>query len=536
MAKTLYRNGSVYSAADPFATSMLVDGDTVAWIGGEEAADRHAEGADGVIDLSGALVTPAFVESHTHLAALGRALAGADLSGAGSAAALLALVSERARASASPVLAQGWDNSAWSDGTLPTETDLTSAAGGRGYYLLRRDVHSALVNQELLDELGLGDIASGLVRGAEHDAVREALAGGTSAEADYQRLALEHYAARGFGTVVEMAAPQLEGRAALDELLALNDDRLPQVRAFWGELVADAERADELMRSFPAGRVLGLGGDLRVDGSLGSHTAYLREDYSDQPGHRGTLYLSREQITAHLIACSQRGIQAAFHVIGDAALDTLLDAFDAAAEEIGTAKLQMCRHRIEHAEMVDDASRQRLLQYSIMVSMQPGFDAQWAGEDGMYAARLGKRAQGMNNLSAMLSSGVPLVLGSDAPVTEVDGWKIVRAGMNMSDPAARISARAAFLAQTRSTYRAMGEHNPLAGQLLIGAPATFAVWSASELAVQTPDVRISSWSTDARAGTPMLPVVDEQIPACLRTVRAGRVLFDQLGADSGSAS
>ena len=534
MAKTLYRNGSVYSAADPFATSMVVDGDTVAWIGGEEAADRHAESVDEVIDLYGALITPAFVESHTHLAALGRTLAGADLGSADSGAALLALVSERARASASLVLAQGWDNSSWAEPELPGEAELTAAADGRGYYLVRRDVHSALVNRKLLDELDLGDIASGVVRGAEHDAVREALAG-TAADADYQRLALEHYASRGFGTVVEMAAPHLEGRAALDELLALDNTELPAVYAFWGELVSDAERADELMRGFPAGRVLGLGGDLRVDGSLGSHTAYLREDYSDAPGTRGTLYLEREQIAAHLVACSQRGIQAAFHVIGDGALDTLLDAFDLAAEQIGTAKLQMCRHRIEHAEMVDDAARQRLLQYSIMVSMQPAFDAAWAGEGGMYQSRLGQRAQGMNNLSAMLSSGVPLVLGSDAPVTEVDGWKIVRAAMNMADPEARISARAAFLAQTRSTYRAMGENNPLAGQLVIGAPATFAVWSASELAVQTPDVRISSWSTDARAGTPMLPVVDEQIPACLRTVRAGRILFDQLEAAAGAS-
>ncbi|MFJ2621750.1 amidohydrolase [Glutamicibacter sp. NPDC087344] len=529
MAKTLYRNGSVYSAADPFATSMVVDGDTVAWIGGEEAADRHAENVDEVIDLYGALITPAFVESHTHLAALGRTLAGADLGAADSAGALLLRVAERSGATATLVVAQGWDNSSWADPALPSESELTQAAAGRGYYLARRDVHSALVNQQLLDELGLRGITPGLVHGADHDAVRVALAG-TAADADYQKLALEHYAARGFGTVVEMAAPQLEGRGALDELLGLDLAELPAVYAFWGELVDQAEKAEQLIRSFPAGRVLGLGGDLRVDGSLGSHSAYLREDYTDRPGHRGTLSLSREQLTSHLVACSQHGIQAAFHVIGDGALDTLLDAFDAAAEQIGTAKLQMCRHRIEHAEMVDEASRQRLLQYSIMVSMQPVFDAAWGAADGMYATRLGERAAGMNNLSAMLSSGVPLVLGSDAPVTEVDGWKIVRAAMNMANPEARISARAAFLAQTRSTYRAMGENNPLAGQLVIGAPATFAVWSASELAVQTPDLRISSWSTDARAGTPMLPVVDDQIPSCLRTVRAGSILFDQLDA------
>lgn len=74
MATTLYRNGTIYSAADPFATALLIDSDTVAWLGGEEAAERYVEKADEVIDLAGALITPAFVESHTHLAALGRNL------------------------------------------------------------------------------------------------------------------------------------------------------------------------------------------------------------------------------------------------------------------------------------------------------------------------------------------------------------------------------------------------------------------------------------------------------------------------------
>ena len=40
---TLYRNGSVYTAADPFATAMLVDGDTVAWVGSEQAATSIAD-------------------------------------------------------------------------------------------------------------------------------------------------------------------------------------------------------------------------------------------------------------------------------------------------------------------------------------------------------------------------------------------------------------------------------------------------------------------------------------------------------------
>ena len=104
--------------------------------------------------------------------------------------------------------------------------------------------------------------------------------------------------------------------------------------------------------------------------------------------------------------------------------------------------------------MVDEATRARLLQYAIMVSMQPVFDQAWGGSNGMYIQRLGEeRAASMNNLSAMLSSGVPMVLGSDAPVTEVDGWQVVRAGMNMNNTDARISARAAFLASARGLVR-----------------------------------------------------------------------------------
>lgn len=60
---TLYRNGRVYSPAHPFATSMLVVGDRVAWVGADEAAPD----ASAVIELDDALVTPAFVDSHVHL-------------------------------------------------------------------------------------------------------------------------------------------------------------------------------------------------------------------------------------------------------------------------------------------------------------------------------------------------------------------------------------------------------------------------------------------------------------------------------------
>ena len=57
---TMYRNGSIYTAADPFATAMVVDGDTVAWVGSEQAATSIADSSMEIIDLRGALLAPGF--------------------------------------------------------------------------------------------------------------------------------------------------------------------------------------------------------------------------------------------------------------------------------------------------------------------------------------------------------------------------------------------------------------------------------------------------------------------------------------------
>ena len=79
MTTTLYRGGRVRSSADPFATALLVDGATVAWVGSDTAA--AALGADEVVDLDDAWVAPAFVDAHVHATSTGLALTGLDLTG-----------------------------------------------------------------------------------------------------------------------------------------------------------------------------------------------------------------------------------------------------------------------------------------------------------------------------------------------------------------------------------------------------------------------------------------------------------------------
>jgi predicted amidohydrolase YtcJ len=159
--------------------------------------------------------------------------------------------------------------------------------------------------------------------------------------------------------------------------------------------------------------------------------------------------------------------------------------------------------------------------------MQPVFDALWGGAEGAYADRLGPdRALALNRFGDLAAAGVPLAFGSDAPITELGPWAAVRAAAYPHDPTAAISPRSAFAAHTRAGWRAAGRDGE--GLLRPGAPATFAVWSAGELAVDAPDERISRWSTDPRAGVPGLPDVapGRELPSCLATVLRGEPIFD----------
>ncbi|NEE32800.1 amidohydrolase family protein, partial [Streptomyces sp. SID7982] len=269
----------------------------------------------------------------------------------------------------------------------------------------------------------------------------------------------------------------------------------------------------------------GAAGDLFVDGALGSHTACLHAPYADA-GHTGTAHLDAAAVAAHVVACTEAGLQAGFHAIGDAALTAVVEGVRAAAEKTGLARVRSARHRVEHAEMLTGETLAALAELGMTASVQPAFDALWGGEDGMYAQRLGaSRARTLNPFAAMLRGGIPLAFGSDSPVTPVAPWEGVRAAAFHHTPEHRVSVRAAFTAHTRGGWRAIGRDD--AGVLVPGAPADYALWRTEELLVQAPDDRVARWSTDPRSGTPGLPDLapGADLPVCLRTVVGGETVY-----------
>ena len=148
---------------------------------------------------------------------------------------------------------------------------------------------------------------------------------------------------------------------------------LPEVVLYWGRVAADGGL--DVVRDLGA---RGAAGDLFVDGAIGSRTACLRATYADADT-TGALYLDADAVADHLVRCTEAGVQAGFHVIGDAAMDAVVRGLRAAEAVVGNARLRAAAHRLEHAEMVDADQVAVLARTGVIASVQPAFDAAWGG-------------------------------------------------------------------------------------------------------------------------------------------------------------
>ncbi|HEY2043667.1 MAG TPA: amidohydrolase family protein [Jatrophihabitans sp.] len=523
--RTLLINGRIYSPWAREASALLVEDSTVGWLGDDASA--RVMSADLVVDLAGALVVPAFVDAHFHATATGLQLSGLDLSSTPSLDAALRLIEQHARRSGGrPMLGSGWDETRWPEGRAPSAAELDRASYGGVVYLARTDAHSAVVSSALMASVpGLRSMTGfrrdgRLTVEAHHAARAVAFSSITPGQrADLQQRALRHAAGLGVAAVHEMAGPEISSADDLAALLALSaGEPLPEVAGYWGEL-RGTKAAAEL-------GAIGAAGDLFCDGSIGSHTAAVTEPYADLDS-RGELRFDLGDVIEHIVACTEAGLQAGFHAIGDAATAQVIQAMTTAAERLAPGRVTAAGHRIEHAELLSDIDA--FARSGLIASMQPAFDSTWGGPDGMYALRLGAdRAAAMNPFSAVAEAGIPLAFGSDSPVTPVDPWQAVRAASYPTNPRHALSPRSAFTAHTRGGWRAARADGDGSGTLQPGAPASYAIVEAGPLGVDASDERVSRWSTDERAGLPGLPDLapGTELPRCLRTVLRGRQIFD----------
>ena len=463
----------------PPPRAVLVRGDRIVWVGADPAA---APGAARRVDLDGAVLQPGFVNAHAHLTMAGLGLSALDLSMAASAEDCIAAVCSVAEITPGRVVwGSGWDETAWSDGRMLDADDLTAVLGDRPVILLRRDGHSALLDRTSLSVLPLqradgvdrdetGRPTGILRREAARLAIRWFAAELPSWQLDEaRRVVAEHLAAGGVTSVHEMSGPDGLGVA---DLHAWRAGTWPvEVVPYWGE----ADPVEAVRGGIP--RI----GSVRLDGTLGSHTAALDDEYADRPG-AGHLYEAMRDVVALLDRATAIGVQVAFHAIGERACRQAADALETVASQRGAAAVRRCRHRLEHCTLVPGDVPARLGRLGVVAVVQPAYDALWGGGTGLYARRLGPdRAERTNPFGSLHRASVPLAFAADVAGGSLDPWANIRAAVEHHDADQRLPFDVALEAATVGGRRAARQQG--VGTIAPGQRADLAAFALEDAAV-----------------------------------------------------
>ncbi len=483
MTTTLIRGGRIRTGTLDRPDWVLVEDQTIAGIGSEAPEPL----ADRVFDLDGAVLVPAFCDAHVHLPATGLYAAGMDFRGQRSARRILDSFSERTADGEAILFGGNFEDPL--DAPI-LATDLDEAVGGRAALLMRADMHSCVASTELVRALDLND-----VEGVDRDE--------TGAPTGYLRERGAALAWRWFEASLPPAQVTRALEAAVDLALAKGicsvHEMFVQEWRGWDSLsgfLAFVERAPLEVVTYVAttdiGRVtdLGLtriGGDLFLDGSFGSHTAWMKDPYVDSPpsgsSATGVSYRSDEELREFFGEAQRSDLQTGVHAIGDAAVEQALTAWEAVAAQAGIEAVRALGHRIEHFECATDDHIERAARLGLRASVQPAFDAFWGGEDRLYARRIGvPRALQMNRFASMARAGLVVGAGSDSTVTPLDPFLQMSALRAHHLPDERMSAAEALAAHTVGAHELAGREKG-AGTIEVGKLAHLAVLDRDPLEV-----------------------------------------------------
>ncbi|WP_282948393.1 amidohydrolase [Cellulomonas endometrii] len=428
------------------------------------------------VDVGGRTVLPGLWDAHTHMTQWALARQRLDVSAATSAAHAVQIVLDRLAARpltpGTALVGYGFRDGLWPD--APTSALLDAAVGETPVVLVSADLHCAWFSTAGLRHVGVAPHPTGLLREAEWlpltavvDHVADDVADAWVAEA--ARAAAQ----RGVVGVVDLEIT--ENLTPWRRRIAAGNDVL-RVRAGVWEPYLDKVLAEELRTGDVLVGTRGLlqQGPLKVvtDGSLNTRTAFCHDPYPGLSGPEAYGILSVP--TAHLVPlmthAHRKGLTCAIHAIGDHANTLALDAFEASG----------AGGSVEHAQLLTDADVARFAALGITASVQPEHamddrdvaDRHWAGRTGRAFA-----------LASLAAAGVPLAMGSDAPVAPLDPWQAISAAVERTrdgrdpwHPEQRLDLLTALRSST--------DGQPLT--LQVGAPADVAVLDADPLSSGTP--------------------------------------------------
>lgn len=466
----------------PSAEALLCIGDRIVAVGSCEEIEAlsQARGARR-ISLRGETVLPGMTDSHIHLSTLARGRISLDLEKVRSLDELLTTLREHA----SQVSPDAWiygacfNETRWERPVVPTRKELDSLGLSQPVILQRVCTHINVANTVALERGGLLDGAksegvyldeerkpSGVLaeRAAfplyqalkqylRQEGVMESLVAQTCADLSRVGITSVHPCGAAFyGMEEELGLFQaLDRKGLLPVRVFSYHDQLPGLGIASG---------------LGNGKVTYQGWKTFLDGTLGARTAALTCPYADDPGNRGTLNFSDEELKEQLEEVFERGSQPLIHAIGDAALDQALDVLEALLPR-GCAELPY-PVRINHVQVCRPDQVNRLAALQVVCDVQPTF---LPSDMNIAPDRLGERIDWAYAWKRLVDAGLIVTGSSDAPVETPNPFRgiwaaVCRTGEDGNPaegwtPSQKLSLDEALALYTSEPARAVGHEKDM---------------------------------------------------------------------------
>jgi predicted amidohydrolase YtcJ len=525
----------------PRAEALAVKDGRVLAVGSARAVEELAGPGTAVRRLGGRRVIPGINDTHNHLLSMGKVLSEVQLYAARSIEEITQLVAERVAASppGSWITGRGWDESLLREGRFPTRHDLDEVAPNNPVVLERvwnmlltntAALHAADVGRHSPDppatELYAGRIErdsngdpTGIFRDRAKRLIQDVVPPATMADHEQHiRTAGREYNALGITSAAEPGLYPEQIRAFQN--VRRDGDltvRVSLCLAGWG-FGAAADEDAIYGRVEDVGAYTGFGDDwLRLDtvkflpdGGVGDRTALMFEPYAGEPDNYGQFVITEQDLFERVAWCHARGWSIDCHACGDRMIELVARAYAAAQQARPDPTV---RHRIHHAYLPTERALELMREHRIPALATIPFLTN-LGES--FVTSLGEeRASRIMPLRTYLEAGVPLALGSDAPVTTYNPFVGI------------------YAATTRKTVygRQLGAGECVSREEALRLYTRDAAWVTFEDDVKG-TLSPGKLADVAVLDRDILTVPDEEIPAIRAelTLVGGRVVHDTLGS------
>lgn len=437
--KTVYYNGKVYTGTLPLQEAFAVEDGKFLFTGSN--AEAGSLQGDCLVDLKGSFVCSGFNDSHMHLVEYGDALRAARLDAhteslEGMLHYMREYLEENPVRGEGWLYGRGWNQDYFTDtDRMPNRWDLDRVSTEVPVCAVRACGHCIVVNSRLLEVLkvdpntpdppggSLGRV-NGQLDGRFFDNAIEPIMSRIPApdvESVMDAIRAGCRSLNSYGVTSCQSDDYGFSRAIAPEIL---NEAFRALEAS-GELTVRVYEQSNFtslpdLRAFvEAGNVTGVGtdffriGPLKMlgDGALGARTAFLREDYADEPGNRGLPVFTQEVMDEMVDYANAHNMQVAIHAIGDACLDRVLHAVDFA---LRNHPRKDHRHGVVHCQITRADQLEKIRELHMHVYAQTIF---LDYDSHIVEQRVGKAlASTSYNWRTLMDMGVSVSNGTDSPV------------------------------------------------------------------------------------------------------------------------